>query len=187
MINERCLRIREVRVVDADGQNLGVIPTREALATAKEQGLDLVMISPTASPPVCRIIDYGKFKYTTEKQQKEAKTKKKPHEIKGIKFRPNTSEYDLGHLLKNAAKFVEEGHKLKVLCQFRAREVAHPEIGRRKMEYFANQLGDSVLIEKAPSLDGKMMVMILAPKPSRGSSTHGKNETENEQDSSKAI
>ena len=187
MINERCLRIREVRVVDADGQNIGVMPTREALATAKEQGLDLVMISPSADPPVCRIIDYGKHKYTTEKQQKEAKTKKKSHEIKGIKFRPNTSEYDLGHLLKNAAKFVEEGHKLKVLCQFRAREVAHPEIGRRKMEYFANQLGDSVLIEKAPSLDGKMMVMILAPKPYRGSSTHGKNETQDEQDSSKAI
>ncbi len=187
MINERCLRIREVRLIDADGQNIGVLSSREALALAKEKELDLVMISPHATPPVCRIIDYGKHKYVTEKQQKEAKSKKKSHDIKGIKFRPNTSEYDLGHLLKNAAKFVEEGHKLKVICQFRAREIAHPEIGKRKMDYFAAQMGESVVIEKTPSLDGRLMVMILSPKLSRGNSTHGKNETENEQNSSEAV
>lgn len=131
---------------------------------AREAGLDLVMVSPQAQPPVCKIIDYGKFKYLTEKQEKE-KGKRTKQEVKGIKMRPGTAENDLATLARNARKFIEEGHKVKVTCQFRAREVTHPEIGMRKMEAFAKKLDDICTVERPPSLDGKLMIMILQPRP----------------------
>jgi translation initiation factor IF-3 len=130
---------------------------------AREQGLDLVMVAPTAQPPVCRIIDYGKFKYDTEKQKKEQKKVKQ--DVKGIKMRPGTADNDLKTLQRNAQKFLEEGHKVKVTCQFRAREVTHPEIGLRKMLRFSEELAEVATVERPPSLDGKLMIMILVPKP----------------------
>lgn len=150
---------------------------------ARDQGLDLVMVSPTAQPPVCKIIDYGKYKYQTEKQAKE--NKKVKQDVKGIKFRPGTAQNDLNHLVKNGQKFLEEGHKLKVTCQFRAREVTHPEIGLKKMEAFAEMLSAVAVVERPPSLDGKLMVMILIPKPTSGGKKNAKDQ--NKQDGGQAI
>jgi translation initiation factor IF-3 len=159
--------------------------SRAALELAREQGLDLVAVATEAQPVVCKIIDYGRFKYTTEKQKKE--TRKKQQDVKGIKFGPNSAEHDLGHLLKNAKKFLEEGHKVKVTCQFRRREIAHPELGKRKMEYFVQQLEDHCIVENQPKLEGKLMTMILSPKPSSASKKHGKDQTEDKQNSSQEI
>lgn len=130
---------------------------------AREQGLDLVMVSPTANPPVCKIIDYGKFKYLTEKQSKDSK--KKQQEVKGIKISPRIAEHDLNFLLRNAIKFLEEGHKVKITCQFRAREITHPELGRAKLEKMAEQMAHIATVERPPSLDGRLMIMVMMPKP----------------------
>jgi len=150
---------------------------------AKEAGLDLVMVSPTAVPPVCKIIDYGKHKYLTEKLQKESK--KKQQDIKGIKMRPGTAKNDLETLQRNATKFLEEGHKVKVTCQFRAREITHPEIGLRKMQSFAESLAEVAVIERPPSLDGRLMTMILLPKVATGKKKDAKDQ--NQQDSGQAL
>lgn len=177
------LRFRDVRVIGPDGSQAGILQSRQALAMAREHGLDLVMVAPQAVPPVCKIIDYGRYKYETEKREKESK--RKTQEVKGIKMRPGTADNDLNTLLKNASRFLLEGHKVKVTCQFRAREVTHPEIGLRKMQAFAEKLGDVGIIERPPSLDGKLMVMILLPKPASGGKKHAKDQ--NEQDGGQAV
>lgn len=140
-----------------------------------------------SDPPVCRILDYGKHKYLTEKQKKESR--KKQQELKGIKFRPNSAEHDLQHLLRNGKKFLEEGDKLKVVCQFRAREITHPEIGYKKMEYFSQQLADYAIVESVPKFEGKLMIMIMAPKAPKSvaSKKDGKEQDQSQQDSSKEI
>jgi translation initiation factor IF-3 len=181
------LRFRDVRVIDANGDQMGILQSRQALAHAKEQGLDLVMVSPSANPPVCKILDYGKFKYLTGKQARE--TKKKQSEVKGIKISPRIAEHDLAFLLKNTIRFLGEGHKVKVTCQFRAREVTHPEIGRKKLERMAGEVADIAVVERPPSLDGKLMIMVLVPKPSTKPST-GKQKNakaENKQDRGEAV
>lgn len=150
---------------------------------AREQGLDLVMVSPTAQPPVCKIIDFGRYKYTMEKQQKEGK--RKQQEVKGIKISPRIAEHDLTFLLKNASRFLEEGHKVKITCMFRAREVTHPEIGRKKLELMASQVADISVVERAPTMDGRLMIMVLNPKPTTGKQKHAK--TEDKQDGGKEV
>lgn len=150
---------------------------------AREAGLDLVMVAPAAQPPVCKIIDYGKYKYETEKREKE--NKKTKQDVKGIKMRPGTAAHDLGVLQKNARKFLEEGHKVRVTCQFRAREITHPEIGQRKLEKFAEQLADISMIEKHPGLDGKLMTMVLYPKAPGTGKKNAK--AENKQDGSEEV
>lgn len=150
---------------------------------AKEQGLDLVMVSPTAQPPVCKIIDYGRHKYTTEKMQKESK--RKQQDVKGIKISPRIAEHDVAFQLKKAIGFLEEGHKVKITCLFKAREVTHPELGRKKLDYMADQVKDIAVVERTPTLEGKMMIMILVPKPHVGKPKNAK--TENKQDGSQAV
>lgn len=162
-VNERVLRFREIRVVGADGSQLGVLTSKEALTLAKEAGLDLVMVAPQAQPPVCKIIDHGRYKYETRQRDKDSK--KKTQDVKGIKMRPNIAENDMNTLLRHARKFLQEGDKVRVTCQFRARELAHPEIGKRKMERFAALLEEVAIIEKPPNLDGRLMIMVLNPKP----------------------
>ena len=173
-INERILRFRDVRVIGSDGSQLGILQSRQALNIAREEGLDLVMVSPTAQPPVCKIIDFGKFKYETEKQNRDGK--KKQQEVKGIKISPRIAEHDLGFLVKNASRFLEEGHKVKVVCMFKAREVTHPELGRKKLEQFAVMIGELGIVERTPTLDGRMMIMILNPKPQTGIKKNAKNQ-----------
>jgi len=178
------LRFRDVRVIGADGGQVGILQSRQALNMAREQGLDLVMVSPTAQPPVCKIIDFGKYKYETEKQAKE--NRKIKQDVKGIKMRPGTARGDLDTLLRKANEFLAEGHKVKVTCQFRAREVTHPEIGLRKMQAFADSLVGVAQMDKTPSLDGRLMTMVLSPKPGSGQGKkHAKDQ--NQQDRRQAV
>lgn len=129
---------------------------------AREQGLDLVMVSPSAQPPVCKIIDYGKHKYEQEKLQKDHK--RKQQEVKGIKISPRIAEHDIQFLTRNAHRFLEEGHKVKVTCVFKAREVTHPELGAKKLAHFAEIVSELATVERPPRLDGRQMVMTLLPK-----------------------
>ncbi len=186
-MNERVLRFREVRVIGSAGEALGIMQSRQALAEARDQGLDLLMVAPNAQPPVCRIVDYGKYKYETEKRDKEGK--RKVQDVKGIKLRPNTGDNDLNTLLRRARKFLEEGDKVRAVCQFRAREIAHPENGLKRMAKIAEALADLATIEKQASLDGRQMVMVLIPKP-KTKATEGKKkdaENQNAQDGSEAV
>jgi translation initiation factor IF-3 len=177
------LRFRDIRVIGAEGEQLGIMQSRQALNLARDQGLDLVMVSPTAQPPVCKIIDYGRHKYLTEKQNKESK--KKQQEVKGIKISPRIAEHDMQHLIKKAAGFLEETHKVRVVCMFKAREITHPELGRKKLDYFADQVKEISVVERTPQLDGRQMIMVLNPKPNIGSKKNAKDQ--NQQNSGKAV
>lgn len=157
------LKYRDIRVIGSEGEQLGIMQSRQALNLAREEGLDLVMVSPTAQPPVCRIIDYGKHKYLEGKLGKDKKSKQQ--EVKGIKISPRIAEHDLQVGIKKAHEFLEEGHKVKVTCMFKAREVTHPELGRKKLDLFAEQLVEIGTVERTPTLDGRLMIMVLNPKP----------------------
>lgn len=177
------LKYRDIRVIGPDGDQLGIMQSRQALTLAKEDGLDLVMVSPTAQPPVCRIIDYGKHKYLEGKLGKDKKGKQQ--EVKGIKISPRIAEHDLAFLVRNASRFLEEGHKVKVTCMFKAREITHPELGKKKLEIFAEQVVELATVERTPTLDGRMMIMVLVPKPNIGKKKDAKNQ--NMQDGGKAV
>ncbi len=167
-INEQ-IHIREVRVTSATGEQLGIMPTREALRMAEEQHLDLVEVAPKAKPPVCRIMDFGKYRYEQQKREKEAKKKQKVINIKEVKLRPNIEQHDFDVKLKNALRFVEEGNKVKVTIMFRGRELSHPELGKEVLSRVAAALGDAVSIERNAKLEGKNMTMIVAPKVAKSS------------------
>lgn len=137
--------------------------SRQALQMAQEAGLDLVVVAPNAQPPVCRIIDYGKYKYTTNKQNREKKSKSQ--ELKGIKISPRIAEHDILTAVKKIIGFLEDGHKVRVLCQFRQRELAHPENGRVRLEGIAERVADYGIVERPPAMENKQMTMILLPKP----------------------
>lgn len=162
-INEE-IRAREVRVVSHTGEQLGILATREALRLAAEQHLDLVEVAPMAKPPVCRIMDFGKFKYEQQKREKEAKKKQKVVTVKEVKLRPNIEDHDFNVKLKNAQRFLQDGDKVKVTIMFRGRELSHPELGRQVLVKMANELKDMVIVEREPKLEGKNMIMILAAK-----------------------
>ena len=162
-INEE-IRIREVRVTSASGEQLGIMATRDALRMAEEQHLDLVEVAPKAKPPVCRIMDFGKYRYEQQKREKEAKKKQKIVTIKEVKLRPNIEQHDFDVKLKNALRFLEEGNKVKVTIMFRGRELSHPELGREVLNKVADRLKELVSIERDAKLEGKNMTMILAPK-----------------------
>lgn len=157
--------------------------SRQALNIARDEGLDLVVVSPSAQPPVCKIIDYGRHKYEEGKLGKDKKSKQQ--EVKGIKISPRIADHDMAFLVRNAIKFLDGGHKVKVTCQFKAREVTHPELGRQKLEKFADEVKDYATVERIPVLDGKMMIMILVPKPSSGGKKHAKDQ--DEQDGREAV
>ncbi|MDD3158713.1 translation initiation factor IF-3 [Anaeromusa sp.] len=162
-INEE-IRVREVRVTTAEGEQLGIMQVRDALQMAIEQNLDLVEVAPTARPPVCRIMDYGKFKYEQQKRDKEAKKKQKIVTIKEVKLRPNIEDHDFDVKKKNALRFLEDGDKVKVTIMFRGRELSHPELGRVLLVRMAKELADIANVERDPKLEGKNMIMILNPK-----------------------
>jgi translation initiation factor IF-3 len=158
------IRVPEVRVVGAEGDQLGVMETRQALRLAQEQGMDLVEIAPNAQPPVCRILDYGKYKYDQAKKQKEAKKKAHSVDIKGIRMRYGTEAHDLDYRVKDARRFLEEGDKVQVTLIFRGREMSHPEIAKAQMEKLSAAVADVAVVERAPSIEGRRMTMLLAPK-----------------------
>ena len=160
----RQIRAREVRVIDENGQNLGVMPIREALAPAEERGLDLIEIAPTAKPPVCKIADYGKFKYEMKKKAKEAKKKQKTIEVKELKMRVGIEEHDYRVKLKQLKEFLEEGNKVKLRIIFRGRENLRPELGEKLVQKFLDDVGDLGELEKKPSKEGRFMIAVFAPK-----------------------
>ena len=158
------IRIREVRVTGANGEQLGIMQTRDALKLAEDQHLDLVEVAPKARPPVCKIMDFGKYRYEQQKRDKEARKKQKVITIKEVKLRPNIEQHDFEVKLKNAQRFIEEGNKVKVTVMFRGRELSHPELGNAILNKMSEALGNTVSVERSAKLEGKNMTMILSPK-----------------------
>ncbi len=156
-------RVRDVRLIDENNQALGVVAVRDALNIAQEKGLDLIEVAPNAQPPVCKIMDYGKHKYEQGKRENEQRKKQKQQELKGIKMRPVTAEHDYQVRLRQTLKFLEDGDKVKITVQFKAREITHPELGRRLIERFIADVGDKAIVERTPMLEGKMLIIILGP------------------------
>jgi translation initiation factor IF-3 len=166
-MNER-IRAREIRVIDDDGSQLGIMTPREALAIARERGIDLIEVAPQAQPPVCKIMDYGKFKYEQAKREKESAKKHKQSELKGIQMFPNIEEHDFGVKVKNAIKFLEDGDKVKITVRFKGRQITHPEFGRQQLEKIVQMTSGVGQVEKPPAMEGRMMTMILSPVKQAG-------------------
>jgi translation initiation factor IF-3 len=160
----REIRAVSVRVIDMEGQQLGVISLTEALAEATKAGLDLVEVSPTAEPPVCRIMDYGKFRYQQSKKVQVSKKSQTVIQVKEIRLRPKTEEHDLEVKVKHVRKFLEQHNKVKISMMFRGREIAYTDIGRKIMEDIKNTLADDCVIDQQPKLEGRNMIMIISPK-----------------------
>jgi translation initiation factor IF-3 len=154
-----------VRVIDEEGNQLGVFPIQEALRLAFDRGLDLVEVAPNAVPPVCRLLDFGKYQFDKQKKEREARKAQKVIEIKEIRLRPRTGEHDLDTKVRQALSFLEEGAKVKVTVRFRGREITHPEIAREQLEEFAQKVGAAAVIEATPLLEGKNLFMMLGPNP----------------------
>ena len=154
----------QVRLIGEDGEQLGIVSLREAILKAEDAELDLVEIAPQAQPPVCKIMDYGKFKYQEQKKQHEAKLKQKQIQVKEIKFRPRTDEADYQVKLRNLMRFLSEGDKTKVTLRFRGREMAHQEFGVQLLKRIEEDLAEHGTVEQFPKLEGRQMVMVLAPK-----------------------
>lgn len=163
MINEQ-IRDKEVRVVGEDGEQLGIMSVKEALALADEAGVDLVKIAPNAKPPVCRIVDYGKFKYEQTRREKEAKKKQRVIEVKEVRMSPNIDTNDLNTKVNAARKFLEKGDRVKVTLRFRGREMAHMNQSKYILDDFAEALSDVAVVEKPPKVEGRSMTMFLAEK-----------------------
>lgn len=163
MINEQ-IRDKEVRLIGEDGEQLGVMPARDALQMAKEAELDLVKIAPTAKPPVCKIIDYGKYRYELARKEKEAKKKQKVIEIKEVRLSPNIDENDLNTKMNNARKFLEKGNKVKVTLRFRGREMAHMSKTKYILDDFAEKLADIAAVDKPAKVEGRSIVLFLSAK-----------------------
>ena len=153
-----------MRLIGVDGEQLGIIKTPDALRLSEQNDVDLVEIAPNAAPPVCRLMDYGKFKYQEQKRQQEARAKQKIIQVKEVKFRPGTDEGDYQVKLRNLRRFIEEGDKAKVTLRFRGREMAHQELGMRVLERVRDDLAEICLVEAMPKLEGRQMVMVLAPR-----------------------
>ena len=163
MINEQ-IRDREIRLIGEDGDQLGIMSAREAMKIAQEAELDLVKIAPAAKPPVCKIIDYGKYKYEQARKEKEAKKKQKTVEVKEVRLSPNIDTNDLNTKINNAKKFISKGNKVKVTLRFRGREMAHVQQSKHILDDFAETLADVAVVEKPAKMEGRAMSMVLAEK-----------------------
>ena len=172
------IRVREVRLIDGEGNQVGVVATEEALRMAREQGYDLVEVAPAARPPVCRIMDFGKFMYQQKKKSHDSKKKQKQFQVKEVKFRPNIDDHDYDVKLRNALRFLEEGDKVKATVQFRGREMSKPELGLSLMRRLAADIGDRGVQESTPEMAGNRMHLIFGP---------GKKEKEREKEKAAAA
>jgi translation initiation factor IF-3 len=162
-VNEQ-IRIPQLRVIDEEGEQLGILDRNEALDIARERGLDLVEVAPNARPPVCRIMDYGKFKYEESKKAKRAKAKQHQQRVKVIKFRPKTEDHDYNFKKKHIIEFLEGGDKVKVIVMFRGREMAHVELGQKIVERLLSDLQDEAMLDDDPRLEGRNLSFMLSPK-----------------------
>jgi translation initiation factor IF-3 len=160
----REIRIREVRVIGPEGEQLGILPTQDAFRKAQELGYDLVEVAPTSQPPVCRIMDYGKYKYELSKKDHQSRRHQKSTQVKEIKLRPRTDKHDLEIKIRQIKEFLAEGNKTKVTVTFRGREMANQDLGRQMMNTVMTQLTESGNIEYAPRMEGRSLIMIVAPK-----------------------
>lgn len=158
------IRVREVQLIDAEGENRGTVPTHEALQMAREAGLDLVEISPNNNPPVCKILDHGKFKFQAQKKAAEARKKQKTVEVKEIKLRPGIDKHDYDVKMRSIERFFEEGDKVKVTLRFRGREMAHQDIGYKLLQKLKEDTSEIAKVEMEPMPEGRQIVMILAPR-----------------------
>jgi len=165
-INEG-IRVREVRLIDADGNQKGIVPTFEALQMARAATLDLVEVAPQAQPPVCKILDYGKYKFELEKKSREARKHQKQVQIKEIRMQPKIDKHDLEFKTRHVREFLDEGDKVKVTVRFRGRELAHTELGKDVLDKILEMLGDSFLVEKPAQMEGRTMSILLNPKGSK--------------------
>ena len=165
-MNDR-IRAPEIRLIGAEGENVGVVKPERALDMAFNAGLDLVEISPNANPPVCKIMDFGKYKYEQQKRESEARKKQKIIEIKEVKFRPNTDTNDYDVKMRNVFKFLENGDKVKVTLRFRGREMAHQELGRELLNRVAEDVKELGKIENMPKMEGRQMIMMIGPLPQK--------------------
>jgi translation initiation factor IF-3 len=161
------IRAKEVRLISEEGEQLGVVSINAALATAQEAGLDLVEVAPNANPPVCRLMDFGKFMYTKSKRERQARKAQVKTEVKEIQLRPKTGEHDINFKLRDARKWLERGAKVKVRIRFRGRERYIPEVGLERLQEIAERLEDVSVVEQKPSFEGRSMIMILAPEKSK--------------------
>ncbi len=160
----RDIRVREVQLIDSEGNNKGVVPILEAVALAEEAGLDLVEIAPNSVPPVCKILDYGKYKFAAQKKAAEARKNQKTVEIKEIKMRPNIDSHDYDVKMRAVRRFFEEGDKVKLTLRFRGREMAHQELGLKVLHKVRDEVAEIAKVELDPSLEGRQMIMVLAPR-----------------------
>ncbi|TWG31485.1 translation initiation factor 3 (bIF-3) [Geobacillus sp. C56-T2] len=163
IINEQ-IRAREVRLIDQNGEQLGIKSKQEALEIAARRNLDLVLVAPNAKPPVCRIMDYGKFRFEQQKKEKEARKKQKVINVKEVRLSPTIEEHDFNTKLRNARKFLEKGDKVKATIRFKGRAITHKEIGQRVLDRFSEACADIAVVETAPKMDGRNMFLVLAPK-----------------------
>jgi len=163
IINEQ-IRAREVRLIDQNGDQLGIKSKQEALEIAARRNLDLVLVAPNAKPPVCRIMDYGKFRFEQQKKEKEARKKQKVINMKEVRLSPTIEEHDFNTKLRNARKFLEKGDKVKATIRFKGRAITHKEIGQRVLDRFSEACADIAVVETAPKMDGRNMFLVLAPK-----------------------
>ncbi|MBC7076215.1 MAG: translation initiation factor IF-3 [Syntrophomonadaceae bacterium] len=158
------IRVKEVRLISETGEQLGIVPIKKALEISVEKNLDLVEVAPSAKPPVCRLMDYGKFKFEQSKKEKEARKKQKIVSVKEVKMRPNIEEHDFKVKAKNARRFLTSGDKVKLTIMFRGRQITHPELGERLALKLAEELSDISTVEKAPKVEGRNMVAVFVPK-----------------------
>jgi translation initiation factor IF-3 len=162
-INER-IQVREVRLIDSSGVQMGILPTAEALRQARDAGLDLVEVSPNSQPPVCKILDYGRYKFEQEKKLKESKKKQKSFRLKEIRMQPKIHVHDLQFKTRRIRQMLDEGNKVKVTIRFKGRELAHTELGRAVLERILEALGDGFNVDRKPAMEGRLMSMFLSPK-----------------------
>jgi translation initiation factor IF-3 len=161
------IRVREVRLIDENGEQLGIMPTPEALRLAQERNLDLVEVAPNAIPPVCRLLDFGKYQYERQKKEREARKSQKVIEVKEIRLRPRTGEHDIDVRVRQTLSFLESGSKVKVAVRFRGREITHPEIARDLLMQFTDKVGDAAVVETQPAMEGNNLFMLLSPSPTK--------------------
>ena len=165
-INEQ-IRDREIRVIDSDGSQLGIMPSKKAMELAEQKNMDLVKIAPQATPPVCKIIDYGKYRFEQSKREKEQRKNQRVVEIKEVRLSLNIDTHDFETKKNHALRFIAEGNKVKASIRFRGREMGHPELGQEIMKRFAEAMEEAANVERQPKLEGRTMLMFLAPKPTK--------------------
>lgn len=176
-VNEE-IRVREVRLISPEGEQMGIVPLRQALEIARERNLDLVEVAPQARPPVCKLMDYNRWKYEQQKRQREARKKQRVQDVKELKMRPSIDEHDFNVKVKSARRFLTEGDKLKAVIMFRGREIVHLELGQRVLERLYEGIRDLGVVERPPKLEGRNMVMVVAPRPVQKQSTMAKSQPE---------